>query len=210
MSFSDAAREWRALLQDVNESFVAQHLDSAMQLAVALYCKNDANAEHAASDVSSADQRDFVALSKILHRLIEAAVRGHMTFLLPSEAGAMPQSTSLKTEQEKQQNIVQSLPDAFATRFRLLLETHWSELTQFSSTLALPRLQQSHWSVNAERRILLRLQTSNGETRTIHVPLRQFHQLRHSVASVLQEMNEVESHPMMRLAYMEQSRASVP
>jgi hypothetical protein len=51
----------------------------------------------------------------------------------------------------------------------------------------------------------LRLQTTDGRSRTLLVPMRQFHELRHSVASVLQEMNQVETHPMMRLAYMEQS-----
>lgn len=52
--------------------------------------------------------------------------------------------------------------------------------------------------------VLLRLQTSDGRTRRVQVPLREFHRLRHSAAKVLQEMNHVEAHPIMRLAYMEQ------
>ncbi|POM68067.1 Hypothetical protein PHPALM_15819 [Phytophthora palmivora] len=204
--FAKIAREWRAL--DVADAFVAHHLDSAMQLAVALYCQHDADAERAISGVSSTDQRDFMALSMILRRLVEVAVREHLTFLLPSDG--MTRSASLQAELARHETIVQSLPDAFALRFRQLLETHWGVLTERSS-LSLPRVQELHWSVGTEtddtgKRILVRLQTSDGATRRIHVPVRQFHQLRHSVASVLQEMNDVEAHPMMRLAYMEQSR----
>ncbi|EGZ18160.1 hypothetical protein PHYSODRAFT_559175 [Phytophthora sojae] len=207
-AFSEAVREWQALLREAGEVFVAKHLDAAMQLAVALQCEQDAEAERAAAAVSGAELRDFLALAMLLRRLLEAAVRGHMTFLLP----AAEKRTELKTELARQQALVESLPDAFQLRCRQLLERHWATLTQAAETtnFSLPRVQQLHWKVatgdDAGRRILVRLQTSDGKTRTIHVPLRQFHQLRHSAATVLQEMNQVEAHPMMRLAYMEQSR----
>ncbi|KAF1783434.1 hypothetical protein GQ600_26778 [Phytophthora cactorum] len=131
-----------------------------MQLAVALHCQNDADAERAVNGVSSADQRDF------------AAQRDGTIIMRKAE-----------------QTIVQSLPEAFRPRFRQMLAKYWDTLneTAESATFSLPR-------------------TSDGRTRTIHVPIKQFHQLRHSAASVLQEMNQVEAHPMMRLAYLEQSR----
>ncbi|KAG6617385.1 Carboxypeptidase Y A [Phytophthora cinnamomi] len=215
-TFSAAAREWQALLREAGEAFVARHLEAAMQLAVALHSQQDAEAERAAAAVSSAERRDFLALATLLRRLLEAAVREHLTFLLP----AADKRTELKTElKTRQQAIVQSLPDAFQLRFRQLLERHWAALTQAaeSTSFSLPRVQQLHWKVapaavaaaapgdDAGRRILVRLQTSDGKTRTMLVPLRQFHQLRHSAATVLQEMNQAEAHPMMRLAYMEQS-----
>ncbi|KAG2769125.1 hypothetical protein Pcac1_g19555 [Phytophthora cactorum] len=118
----------------------------------------------------------------------------------------MAQSSLRKAEQ----TIVQSLPEAFRPRFRQMLAKYWDTLneTAESATFSLPRVDQLHWKVakDSGQRILLRLQTSDGRTRTIHVPIKQFHQLRHSAASVLQEMNQVEAHPMMRLAYLEQSR----
>ncbi|KAE8881450.1 hypothetical protein PF005_g19125 [Phytophthora fragariae] len=212
-TFSEAACEWHALLREAGDAFVARHLDAAMQLTVALQCQQDVEAERAVAAVSSAERRDFLALALVLRRLLEAAVRGHMTFLLP----AAEKKTELKTELARQQALVQSLPDAFRLRFRQLLERHWGDLTQAaeSTNLSLPRVEQLHWKVAAAaegdaagRRVLVRLQTSDGKTRTIHVPLRQFHELRHSAATVLQEMNQVEAHPMMRLAYMEQSSRS--
>ncbi|KAG7392392.1 hypothetical protein PHYPSEUDO_000800 [Phytophthora pseudosyringae] len=222
-TFVAAAREWHALLRDVGEAFVALNLDAAMQLAVALLCQDDAEAARAAGGVSSAEQRDVAALSLILRPLLETATREHMTFLLPAAAKKEPhevtQSFSLKTGLAQQQAIVQSLPEAFAPQFRQLLETHWNALNEAAerATLSLPRVQQLHYNVAKDgdggRRVLVRLQTSDGQTRRIHVPVKQFHQLRHSAASVLQEMNQVEAHPMMRLAYMEQSRrteAAVP
>ncbi|ETL48750.1 hypothetical protein L916_01679, partial [Phytophthora nicotianae] len=206
-NFIVAAREWKSLVSDVGEAFVARHLGLSMQLAMVLCCQNDAEAESVASGVPSAEQRDFVTLSAILRRLLEAASREHMSFLLPTVGdNETTQPSSLKMEQ----TVLQSLPEAFAPRFRQLLATYWNRLNDMaaSATFSLPRVQQLHWKVakDSGQRILLRLQTSDGRSRTIYVPIKQFHQLRHSVASVLQEMNQVEAHPMMRLAYMEQNR----
>ncbi|KAF4045497.1 hypothetical protein GN244_ATG02112 [Phytophthora infestans] len=205
-TFIAAARDWHALLRDVDEAFVARYLELSMQLAVALYCQNDVAAEKVVRGVSNVEQRDFVALSEILRGLLQTATRQHMRFLLPGvENNEMAQSPSLKMEQ----TIIQSLPEAFESRFRQLLATYWNTLNEVAenATFTLPRLQQLHWKVAnvAGQCILLRLQTSDGKTRTIHVPIKQFHQLRHSAASVLHEMSQVEVHPMLRLAHMEQS-----
>jgi hypothetical protein len=190
-AFASAAREWHSLLRDVGDAFVAKHLDAAVQLAVGLICQREPEA--AAVDVP-ADRRDFLTLSSILQRLLETAAREHMTSLLPS---ATEDSAAL-----------QSIPEAFRLRFQQLLEMHWTALTETKS-FSLPRVEQFDWRVAeaavGAKRVELRLQTTDGRSRTLLVPMRQFHELRHSVASVLQEMNQVETHPMMRLAYMEQS-----
>ncbi|CAI5701178.1 hypothetical protein KXD40_009527 [Peronospora effusa] len=200
------------VLHDINEAFVSHHLDSAMQLAIALYSKDDAIAERTAESITDMDRQAFLTLAVELRRLIEIAVRQHLTFLLPSLA-SNEVATSLKTEQMRQHTLLQNLPAACQLRFQHLLELHWNALTQTgkSATFSLPRVQQLHWKVKNDNKkgILLRLQTSDGETRTIYVPVQQFHQLRHSAATVLQEMNEVEAHPMMRLAYMEQTSSPV-
>lgn len=216
-AFILAAREWHGLLHDVDAASITRYLDSAMQLAVALHCQNDADAERAVSDLSSSDQQVFLTLSTILRRLVEAAAREDMTFLLPSaESRGITASTTLQTELTKRQSVLQSLPEAFVSRFQELLEMHWDKLIQTTehTSSSLPRVQRLEYHVATDKRagkqILLRLQTSDGQTRRIHVPLKQFHQLRHSTATVLQEMNQVEAHPMTRLAYMQKSRQETP
>jgi hypothetical protein len=49
--------------------------------------------------------------------------------------------------------------------------------------------------------ILAETTTSDGKTRTFEVPIEQFHELRYNVAKVLRNMEEVERHPIMRLAF---------
>ncbi len=47
----------------------------------------------------------------------------------------------------------------------------------------------------------LQLTLSDGRVRTFEVPLSQFHRLRHAVARALRDVSDVESHPIMRLAF---------
>ncbi|CEG35490.1 uncharacterized protein PHALS_11369 [Plasmopara halstedii] len=206
-TFVAAAREWNVLLGEVGEDFVSRHLDNAMQLAIALHYQKDQEAEHATCDVSSAELQDFVALSMILQRLLEAATRDHMTFLLPDMISSTTKQASLLKEEL---SIMQSLPDAFRQRFRQLLAMHWDTLVESTTLFPLPGIQDINWSVakdnNNGQRIHLRVQTSDGRTRKIHVPIQQFHELRYSVASILHEMNMIEAHPIMQLNHMKFSR----
>lgn len=200
------------VLHDIDEAFISHHLDSAMQLAVALYSRDDAIAERTAESITAIDRPTFLTLAVELQRLIEIAVRKHMTFLLPSLANNEA-ATSRQTEQKRQQTLVPSLPGACQWRFQQLLELHWNALTQIgtSATFSLPRVQQLHWKVKHDvaKCVWMRFQTSDGETRTIYVSVQQFHQLRYSAATVLQEMNDFEAHPMMRLTYMEPTSNTV-
>lgn len=202
------AAAWHALLSEVGEAFVARHLDTSMHLAVSLYCQNDAEAERAASGISSADLQAFVALSQILRQLLEAVTRDQKSFLLPEKrTDTIKQASLLRVEQR----LYPKLSEAFKQRLRQLLAMHWDALIEAgeTTTFSLPRIQQMHWNLakddDSGRRIHLRLQTSDGQTRTIHVPVKQFHELRHSVASVLQEMNKVEAHPIMQLTTEEET-----
>lgn len=76
-------------------------------------------------------------------------------------------------------------------------------------------MQQLDWSVarasaaSAQPVVLLRVQTSDGGSRRFQVPLREFHRLRYSAAKVLQEMKQVEAHPIMRLANMQQQMSAI-
>ncbi|CAI5742797.1 unnamed protein product [Hyaloperonospora brassicae] len=216
-AFLAAAREWHALLlRDRHEPFVARHLATAMQLAVALHCRDDAAAARAVDTVSAAERQALVALAVVLRPLIEVAVRDRLTFLFPevTAAAAVGEVTLPPWERTRQQALVQSLPDAFQLPFRQLLRGHWDALTRDAqrSTHSLPRVAQLHHKcvkaeAEADTYVLLRLQTSDGATRTLRVRLQQFHQLRHSAATALQGMNDVESHPMMRLVQVETKSA---
>lgn len=55
--------------------------------------------------------------------------------------------------------------------------------------------------------ILCETTTSNGETKTFEMPVEQFHHLRYNVAKVLRNMEEVERHPIMRLAFQSDMEA---
>ncbi|CAI5737224.1 unnamed protein product [Peronospora destructor] len=114
------------VLHDINEAFISHHLDSAMQLAVALYSKDDAMAERAVESITDTDRQEFLTLAVELRRLMEIAVRNRMTSLVPSLANNKT-ALSLKTEQmRQQQTLVPSLPDACQLRFQQLLELHWN------------------------------------------------------------------------------------
>lgn len=47
--------------------------------------------------------------------------------------------------------------------------------------------------------ILMQMELSNGAMKTFEVPLQQFHQLRLAVATVLNDMHNIEQHPVMKI-----------
>jgi hypothetical protein len=49
--------------------------------------------------------------------------------------------------------------------------------------------------------VLMQLSLTDGSVRTFEVSMEQFHKLRYNVAKVLKDMRDVESHPIMRLAF---------
>jgi len=46
---------------------------------------------------------------------------------------------------------------------------------------------------------MMRLELSDGTSRTFEMPVDQFHKLRYGVARVLRTMHEIERNPIMRL-----------
>lgn len=48
--------------------------------------------------------------------------------------------------------------------------------------------------------VTMETRTSDGKVRTFEVPPEQLHQLRYSVAKVLNEMGTVEAHPVLKIA----------
>ena len=75
-----------------------------------------------------------------------------------------------------------------------------------------PRLEQLHWRIDVaissssllrvfRPSILLQMTLSDGRMKTFDVSIEQFHQLRYNVAKVLRDMQELERHPIMRIAF---------
>ncbi|OQR98941.1 hypothetical protein THRCLA_06624 [Thraustotheca clavata] len=78
------------------------------------------------------------------------------------------------------------------------------------NTPGLPHLHRLDWRVDItiatnsiapiwKPSVLLRFQLSDGAIHTVELPLKAFHQLRYNTAKILQEMNQLERHPIMRL-----------
>jgi len=77
-----------------------------------------------------------------------------------------------------------------------------------------PRMSSFRWRVDVaisnetlqkvfKPTILAEVVLSDGQVKTFELPVAQFHELRYNVAKVLRNMEEVERHPIMRLAFQE-------
>ncbi|KAH9129154.1 hypothetical protein AeMF1_000754 [Aphanomyces euteiches] len=75
---------------------------------------------------------------------------------------------------------------------------------------AIPHLNRLDWRVDLivasnllktirQPSIVLRLQLTDGHIHTIELSVDKFHELRYNTAKMLQEMNQLERHPIMRL-----------
>jgi len=93
------------------------------------------------------------------------------------------------------------------------LEAHGAALrtAALASRVGYPRCEGVKWRVDViistgqlsrvmRPTIILQLFRSNGSVKTFEVSIEQFHQLRYGVAKALQNMQELEKHPMMRIA----------
>jgi hypothetical protein len=50
--------------------------------------------------------------------------------------------------------------------------------------------------------ITLQIKTTSGQIHQMEVSMSQFHQLRFTTAKILQEIQQIKQHPIMRLAYI--------
>lgn len=80
-----------------------------------------------------------------------------------------------------------------------------------SNRARFPRLESLHWRVDVaissssllrvfRPNILMQIELSDGSIKTFDVSVDQFHVLRYNVAKVLRDMQELERHPIMRIA----------
>uniref|UniRef100_A0A7S2R5K4 COMM domain-containing protein 5 n=1 Tax=Rhizochromulina marina TaxID=1034831 RepID=A0A7S2R5K4_9STRA len=106
-----------------------------------------------------------------------------------------------------------NIPNTIVGRIGTTLRTHRSGLEDMhiQNRVRFPRLEGLHWRVDVtissssllrvfRPSILMRMRLSNGNFKTFEVSVEQFHQLRYNVAKVLRDMQELERHPIMRIA----------
>ncbi|ETV88595.1 hypothetical protein, variant [Aphanomyces astaci] len=85
-----------------------------------------------------------------------------------------------------------------------------SILADAAVSRAIPRLNRLDWRVDInvassalesiyQPSVVLRMQLSNGRQHTVELSLAKFHELRYNTAKILQEMNQLERHPILRL-----------
>jgi len=88
---------------------------------------------------------------------------------------------------------------------------HELESRSLSIRTRFPRLDALKWRVDVtissssllrvfRPNVMMQMTLSDGRIKTFDVPFEQFHQLRYNVAKVLREMQELERHPIMRIA----------
>ena len=105
------------------------------------------------------------------------------------------------------------LPEKCVRDFAKALRNSRAELEDclVQGRVAYPRLNAFRWRVDVaisssslsrvlRPSILMQMHTSDGSIKTFECPVEQFHQLRHSVATVLRDMKKLERHPIMRIA----------
>ncbi|TMW58235.1 hypothetical protein Poli38472_011823 [Pythium oligandrum] len=216
-AFQVATRAWRALLADATHARVMEEQYDDVMRVVAVLAQSKPTDEHVVDwDAirsrykEEEDEQAFLALVFVVQDVVEAIVRDRMTFLLDDvrTSEASDEQTALQREAvAHQEALVLELPERFRVVFLETLRSQWKELEQDAAAKSAtrPKLEQFDWRVIGSV-VLMRLVTSDGTARVFKVPAKQFHQLRYSTAKVLQEMNQVEAHPIMRLAHMEQSK----
>ncbi|GLE01086.1 hypothetical protein PINS_up009899 [Pythium insidiosum] len=217
MAFRDAASAWRALLADAaHYSVMQQHAALVMSLAVALAQPTEENETHVdwtalREQVKTPEEEQrLLALAFAIQELVEVIVRERLSFLVSDAPSAPSDASASQRETLAQQDAaIEQLPDRFRVVFLETLRAQWNRLQQ-AAVERKPRLatlSQFNWRV-VRPFVLMRVVTSDGQRRIIKASTQQFHQLRYHTAKVLQEMNRVEAHPIMRLARMEQGSAA--
>ncbi|KAF1316454.1 hypothetical protein FI667_g15402, partial [Globisporangium splendens] len=154
------------------------------------------------------EEQVLLSFAFTIKRLLTVIIRDRMNFLVVETQTHQDQeesSASQKDSLAQQQALRQKIPSDFQLPFLQALRDNWSALETAVGVnkFSLPRINEMQWHVEGSI-VVMRIQTSDGNTRTMRVPMRQFHQLRYSTAKVLQEMNQVEAHPIMRLTNADQ------
>ncbi|KAF1313786.1 hypothetical protein FI667_g16996, partial [Globisporangium splendens] len=216
MEFATAAQEWTDLLRVVaHAAFAKAHFGAILKLAIALCCAAEKVRERFCSVVAVRDEggarceeQVLLSFAFTIKRLLTAIIRDRMNFLVVETQTHQDQeesSASQKDSLAQQQALRQKIPSDFRLPFLQALRDNWSALETAVGVnkFSLPRINEMQWHVEGSI-VVMRIQTSDGNTRTMRVPMRQFHQLRYSTAKVLQEMNQVEAHPIMRLTNADQ------
>ncbi|TYZ67079.1 hypothetical protein PybrP1_003874, partial [[Pythium] brassicae (nom. inval.)] len=172
-AFASVARDWTQLLRGHEERALAiTHADVLLRLAVALALAQEP--ETAAIGASKEEEQLLLAVALAAKRLLDVAVRERLRFLLLEQQQSDESSAAQKEALAQQHALLAQIPSDFRRPFLETLRANWDalEAAALGSKLSLPRLDGTQC---------------------------QFHELRYSTAKVLQEMRQVEAHPIMRL-----------
>lgn len=137
----------------------------------------------------------YGALFSGLHSLLRAAVRNKM----PGEA-------------IKRDLVSMNIPPAAVDDLMRVLQRVRPEIEAhaIAARIRCPRLQRLRWRVDVvissgslsrvmRPSLLMQMVLSNGAIKTFQVSVEQFHQLRFGVAKVLNDMQQLQRHPIMRI-----------
>uniref|UniRef100_K3X595 COMM domain-containing protein n=1 Tax=Globisporangium ultimum (strain ATCC 200006 / CBS 805.95 / DAOM BR144) TaxID=431595 RepID=K3X595_GLOUD len=219
MEFATATQEWADLLRSAaHAAFANAHFDTIMKLAIALCCAAEKDLDDAidadtlqAQCKTKEEEQVLLSFAFTIKRLLTVIIRDRMDFLvLETHQGQDESSASQKDSLAQQQALQQKIPSDFQLPFLQALRDNWSalETAAGANKFSLPRVNEMQWHVEGSI-VVMRIQTRDGSTRTMRAPIRQFHQLRYSTAKVLQEMNQVEAHPIMRLTNADQKATAL-
>ena len=105
-----------------------------------------------------------------------------------------------------------SVDDGFANAFAKALDSCREAVEKTANEVRIrhPHLDRFKWRCDVTisstrlKRVLkpcvtMQMTLSDGSIKSFEVPIEKFHALRYNVAKVLQHMNELEAHPMMRI-----------
>ena len=143
------------------------------------------------------DGPDCDALVTALYVMVRMAVRAH-TKLRAIEKDL--------TEMHVPEHLVKDIVHVVRSRRHELVQAAIQTRPRF------PALAGLQWRVDItisnssllrvmKPSILMQMTLSDGEIKTFELPIEQFHRLRFGVAKMLREMQQLERHPIMRLAF---------
>ncbi|CCI46666.1 unnamed protein product [Albugo candida] len=208
MELENALQNWLTAIADKNvQDFCEQRFTCLMSTALTTLDSKKQPEKITALHQQFEPKHRSIALELIyiLQNVIQIATREHLRLdsTLPQDApGLLPHQKKFK-----------QLPPSLQ---QLLLDSMTRNKSRISriaiqERLVLPTLHALNWRVvkasgTNPPMVIMRVQTSEKHSKYLRFQLREFHQLRYQVAKALEDLNQIEARPIMRLAHAQASR----
>nr|CCA21260.1 conserved hypothetical protein [Albugo laibachii Nc14] len=194
----------RAISDKAVQDFCEQHFTCLMSVAITTLESKEQPEQITALNERFEPKHRSVALELIfiLQNIIQVATREHLTLT----ATPSHDPSGLLCHENKFKDLPKSLELLFLDSM-MQNEERISCLAS-QERLALPKMDALDWRVvkasgTNPSMVIMRVQTSDKHSKYLRFRLREFHQLRYKVAKALDELNQVEARPIMRLAHAE-------